>query len=259
MREVLGILAARGLAALLDGQIPAETAVFSYQDFACLRPRYGDSSWRVTLGKLVERRWVVKTYRDRRTAFQLTRQGWEELRQLYPVFSRSGGQDWTIAVYLPSAPKKGAAGAVRRALEQAGYEVIFPGLAAKPDEAYSDYLAQEIRHWGYQATFLPHQAGQAKPIPLGELFLRSERSQRLARECEKISRNCKTLLTELVEVKRLKNQTKERIGTLLVSGLAFFSVLHWYDRDFGVNGEAIRFLAADLDALLQEYSEKNSA
>lgn len=254
MRECLGLLAVSGLGELLEGKTPVGSTALTYQEFAQLRPKYAGSSWRVTLGKLVERRLVIKSYQGGGTTFQMAKHGWQEFKALNPVFSASSSSEWMLCLYVSQSAKKTTAGQARRLLDKSGYTPIQPGVAIKPNSAYTDYLPQELRQLGYIASFFPFQPGAAQPVPVAELYFNHDRLLQRTRECEKISKEADYLLMQLQDKKKLKNQTKERIGSMLVSGLSFISGLNWLDLEMGEGSKAIRRLIVLMDNLMHEYA-----
>lgn len=259
MTEVLWFLALGSLEGLLGDSEPPRPNTLTYQDFCHLRPKYAASSWRVILGKLVERRLVLKTTREGRVAFQLTRQGERELRGLYPVFSGQTETEWSLLLLKPLPGKIRRLGEAKRAMKQAGHIFVSSLTAIKPRAEFSDYLVKTLAICGYQAVFVPFSPGKSQPVPLAEFLSDQEDGFGLSREWGKISKEVNTLLMELATKKRLKNQTKERIGNILLSGLSFFSRLNWLDLEEPQSRERIFQLARQLDQLAQEYAEINLA
>lgn len=259
MSEILWFLSLGSLEGWLNETEPAWASTLSYEDFTRLRPKYASSSWRSTLGKLVERRLVLKTTRDGRVAFQVTRQGGRELRSLYPVFSGLSQGEWYLLLLRPIPGKMRRLNDAKRAAVQAGYAFINSLTAIRPKAEYSDYLTKTLYQSGYQAVFLPISPGKSQPIPLSEFASDHERFSGKSREWGKISKEVDALLMELASKKTLKNQTKERIGSVLISGLSYFSQLDWLDLESPQQKEQVFQLARQLDALMQAFAEINYA
>lgn len=259
MREALGLLAWGGFSALLQGQETPEAATLSYQDFSWLRPNYAESSWRVILGKLVLQRDVLKTTRDGRVAFQLTRKGWSQIRRSYLLFSGEEDKEWMMLLLKPLSGQKHTLPEAKRLAVAEGFVFVSSQAAICPKAAYSDYLASNIQKEGYQALFLPIQPGRAMPVSISEFVESSDRLFRLDREREKISKEINILLKQVTPLKVLKNQTKMRIGSTVVSGLSFFAQLNLLDLERPQNRTAIAELLQNVDSLMREYSAKNYA
>lgn len=259
MREVLGLLAWGGLSELIEGREPVESAILTYQDFAWLRPTYAESSWRVILGKLVSRKLVIKTTREGRVAFQLTRQGWTQIKDTYSVFSGPGGGEWMLLLLKGISGQKHTLPEAQRQAEVVGYTFISPQVAICPRQAYSDYLDSNLRREGYQGLFLPIQPGKATPLPFVDFADDPDRSFRLDREGQKISRDCNTLLLQSLSLNTFKNQSKSRFGSIVISGLSFISQLNLLDLERPQSRTLVVELMRSLDKLMREYASKSYA
>ncbi len=256
MRETLGLLALGSLEELWQGQIPTQPLSLTYLDLAQLRPRYAASSWRVTLNKMVQQRQILKVYRQGRVAFQIAKQGWQEFQALNPIFWTRLESEWSLAIYRSFRPQNKATGQARRLLAQAGYQVIQNGIACRPNTTYSDYLPRQLSDLGYNLSIISFSPSGVRSTSIQELLITGERPLNLLREREKISRNISEVLMKLNRDKILKNQSKEHIGGMLISGLTFIQRLRWFDLGEGDSHADLLNLISQLDALMRQYALK---
>lgn len=258
MKESIFFLLAGSLEEHFFTETPVTPWQLPYNFFTDLRPRYNDSSWRVIMGKLTSDRQVLKTLRDGKIAFQLTRSGIASSESLFPAFQGDSSDVWSLLLYTSGV--KASRTAFQRALSLAGFTLVFPGVAVRLGWEYSEFLVTSLEDKGCTVCLFPVKPAEMKPTPLSRLFPQQlQRTASLQRRRQKTITLIDELLAKIQANKVLLNQTKELIGSTYVSGLSLFSELFWPDLENTEEREQWRLLAKHLDSLMREYAEKNYA
>lgn len=251
MQEMIQLLGVAGIDGAFGSKITTELPALRYEDFVALRPQYSAVSWRGIAAKLLKERLAVKTLKQGKTAFQLTRAGIETFLSLFLIgMPPESSQSWQLCL-LKSLPTKSASWVeARRLLRRNGFSSIQPQVFLRFQPSYDGVLAQELRRLGFLATFVPVRADQAQPAGLQEFIEGSEDGfLNLQRRIAENSREASLLLSEIEKKKHLHSKDKQRVGTILLSGLHLISDLEpgWYlKRD---RYELVRQLAGGLKEL----------
>jgi hypothetical protein len=232
MREMILLLGVAGIEGAFGARVSGDLPVLRYEDFVSLRPRHSAVSWRGIAAKLIKDRLVIKTLRDGKTAFQLTRSGIETFLSFFLIGTSSeGSQSWQLCL-LKSLPGKSSSWVeARRALKRHGFAPLQGQVFLKFHSSYDGSLAQELIRLGFLTTFIPVKPDQAQPAGLQE-FVEGvgEGFIALQRKLAETSRESNALLAEVQKKKYVHSKDKQRIGNILLSGLHLISALDpgWY-------------------------------
>lgn len=258
MRESLFLLLASAGPTALDPGFQAEHASrgLSYADLASLRPQYADSSWRGTLNRLVEQRYVFKRLSGSRVTFQLTRLGEEwTLQNLFSGLMAAEEERLSLVLLRPLKKRRQSYGRARRLLEERGYLGVIPGVYVTQSGGYSDLLWQNLQDAGFLSVFLRLPVDGARPIRLTEFLASINEQQVPQREWKRISGQVDELLSITLEQKELSPADKKRLGEMVVSGLGLASDWSPFWASEGLARDQIQSLVGRLFQIMRYLPE----
>ncbi len=221
MQEMIFLLGVAGINDLYFHQSPQNLQLLTYEDFASLRPQYSASSWRGIAAKLVADRLIIKTLKEGKTAFQITLLGMETFSSFFP-FLQDTQADTTWSLCLLKHPQKRPALWVeaRRMLQRRGYHSVFPQVFLKFQSDYDGGVAQDLIKMGFFVSFLAVNSSQMQPMRIDDLLEGTlQQDLSLQRKLMDLSKQIDRLLVERKKEKDLSSKEKQKIGTLLLSGL----------------------------------------
>jgi hypothetical protein len=262
MRELLLLLASGQIARslLLDNDSPLLAQVFSYDDLTVLRPQFAASSWRGMTAKLIAQRMAFRTLQDGKVGIQLTKLGLETVAGWFVGARYAPAADqWLLLVYQVLPEQLAQPTAVRRLVESYGLRVVIPGLAVHLQVKIEQGLLAGLKAMNYQAVYLPVRPADMQPFTLLALSSEDGARLRLARRLAMVSTDIKVLLEQIDKTKKITHQQKQRIGSLLISGLTILQAWQRGPQDTVLEWQSRRDLARSLDNLVAIWRQRTMA
>lgn len=259
MQEFLFLLLAGDVERVLFGQGEGRASrALGYEDFMALRPQVGESSWRVTASRLQKQRLIAKVWEKGVVRYQLTKLGYETISREFVVPPHDvESQSWFLCILAPQETAKPQHAAARRVLMGQGYINLVPGLYIRLWSGYSGDLAKELQSFGFVPCFLPVNPKTAQPASLDALLY--EQSQSVAKKNRKItqfSEEVDSLLKELSAKNALHSKDKQRVGTILLSGLNLLHSIESLQFVLRSPRPEMEELARGLDSLMRRFLQQ---
>jgi hypothetical protein len=256
MRELLLLLAAGQVArnGLVDTESDSFPAQIGYEDLTALRPLTAASSWRGIMAKLLQQKLVFKSLQQGVVVFQLSKYGQDEIYRWFTSARRVSTASTWLLVMIQLQPEQDAKPAqAYRLWRQYGLSPLSPTMALGTRFQYIQDLDAQLRSIGYQSVFIPIRPQEVQPISLLSFLKQEDTSLRYARKIATLSNDSEELLKQIRLKNKLTHQQKQKIGSLVVSGLELLRTWVLAEQDTEESWETRLRLARNLDALFVQY------